>query len=342
MAKVDRSKPTVPVIYPQIIIQMAAAGGIDQRTLLEGTGIPNSLVRRLGSRISIDQHIALVRRAIALGGNRGELGYALGLRIALSAHGIVGFAAISQLTIRSAIEFTIRFSRVLVPAFRARLFVEDDTAVVDLSSDMPIPPDLYRYAYDMLLVCIWRSGAPLLGAGWEAIELWFDYPEPEYYAKYRERLPRCRFDMGANQICFPASFLDHRMATGNQLSAATLEAQCRRELELLGDEGDLVSRVRALLDSEQGYPDLDAVSERLFMSGRTLKRRLQQQDTSFQQLLDEARSAEARRLLKGTTLSIERIATRLGYSEPANFSAAFRKWTGLPPGAWRQQQVAKR
>ncbi|HSW13437.1 MAG TPA: AraC family transcriptional regulator [Solimonas sp.] len=341
MPKVDRSKPTVPVIYPQIIIQMAAEGGIDQRKLLEGTGIPHSLIRRLGSRISIDQHMALVRRAIALSGGKGELGYALGLRIALSAHGIVGFAAISQLTIRSAIEFAIRFSRVLVPAFRARLFVEDDTAVVDISSDMPIPTDLHRYAYDMLLVCIWRASAPMLGPGWEAIELWFDYPEPEYYAKYRERLPRCRFDMGANQICFPASYLTRRMATGDKITAEALEAQCRRELDLLGDDEDLLGRVRALLVSEQGYPHLDAVCERLFMSSRTLKRRLQQQDTSFQQLLDEAKSAEAMRLLKGTTLSIDKIAVRLGYSEPANFTTAFRKWTGLPPHAWRQQQAGK-
>ena len=65
---------------------------------------------------------------------------------------------------------------------------------------------------------------------------------------------------------------------------------------------------------------LEQVAERLFMSSRTLKRRLQQTGLGFQQLLDEARKRDAIKLLQNTSLTIEQIALRLGYTDPANFT----------------------
>lgn len=103
---------------------------------------------------------------------------------------------------------------------------------------------------------------------------------------------------------------------------------------------DVVGRVRAALSGERGqYPSLGAVSERLFMSTRTLKRRLQERGLSFQRLLDQTRHDEALRLLQNPLLSVEAIAPQLGYSSSANFTRAFRKWTGSPPGAFRQGRV---
>ena len=71
------------------------------------------------------------------------------------------------------------------------------------------------------------------------------------------------------------------------------------------------------------------------MSSRTLTRRLQQTGLGFQQLLDEARKRDAIKLLQNTSLTVEQIALRLGYTDPANFSRAFKKWTGEPPSQYR-------
>ena len=116
-----------------------------------------------------------------------------------------------------------------------------------------------------------------------------------------------------------------------------VDEQCSRELEQLGLAGDFVMQVQALISAQaEGYPDLNAVAERLYLSPRTLKRRLAEFNSSFRQLLDATRHKDSIHLLKSSELSIERIAIRLGYADPANFTRAFRKWAGVTPSAYRK------
>jgi AraC-like DNA-binding protein len=75
------------------------------------------------------------------------------------------------------------------------------------------------------------------------------------------------------------------------------------------------------------------------MSERTLKRRLAEQNTSYTELLDAARRTRALELL-GSSVSIEEVSARLGYSDAANFTRAFRRWTGQSPRALRQSSRA--
>ena len=115
-----------------------------------------------------------------------------------------------------------------------------------------------------------------------------------------------------------------------------VEEQCRLELEQLGLGSDLVAQVRAALrDPRDGFPDLETVAERLHMSSRTFKRKLQEHGTGFRELVEAARRAEAIRLLNTTGLSVAQIAGRLGYADASSFSRAFHKWTSTTPGAFR-------
>ena len=75
---------------------------------------------------------------------------------------------------------------------------------------------------------------------------------------------------------------------------------------------------------------------RLHRSARTLRRHLQQLNTSFQHLLDEVRYDKARQLLQQTDLPIYLIAEQLGYSEAASFRHAFQRWSGLAPSDFRR------
>lgn len=79
------------------------------------------------------------------------------------------------------------------------------------------------------------------------------------------------------------------------------------------------------------------MAARLHMSASTLKRRLQNEGFSFNMLLDEARHRDAVHLLDNTALRIEDIGARLGFQNTANFTRAFKQWSGITPSAWRQQ-----
>jgi AraC-like DNA-binding protein len=77
------------------------------------------------------------------------------------------------------------------------------------------------------------------------------------------------------------------------------------------------------------------IAQALHVSPRTLKRRLSHHGMTFHDLVSDVRRAEACRLLRHSVLTVEQIGAQLGYSDPGNFSRAFRRWTGSTPGAFR-------
>lgn len=335
----DRHAPAVPVEFARLVLTMAAERGIAREAMLSGLGIPAELIDKDGEDLSIDQHEGLLRRAIELTGNDGGMAYELALRVGLTTHALVGYALLSQMTIGDAIRFGVEFSQIVVPVYRGTLQVEEGSAVIDITMDMPVEDYLYRYAYDLALVCVWGGLRSLMGGAWADVELWFNYPEPAYYAAYRDRLPACRFDMGANQICFPAEQLARRINTGDPVMAKLAIERAGRERDARqGQRGrDIVTLVAdKLVRTPDGYPDLETVASQLFMSARTLKRKLQQCGSGYQLLLDAARERDAVRLLQHSGQSIEEIATWIGFSDPANFTHAFRRWTGVTPSEWRE------
>jgi AraC-like DNA-binding protein len=93
--------------------------------------------------------------------------------------------------------------------------------------------------------------------------------------------------------------------------------------------------------NDAGFLSLDETARALGLSARTLKRRLDEEGTSFSAILDEQRRARALLLLRSPELSVDTIAERVGYSDIANFTRAFRRWTGTTPTAFRRTQPNK-
>ena len=81
---------------------------------------------------------------------------------------------------------------------------------------------------------------------------------------------------------------------------------------------------------------LDAVAAALFMSARSLSRRLAVEGTKFQKIKDEMRRDLAIESLVKTHESIDQIAALAGFDNTPAFHRAFRAWTGSTPGAYRR------
>ena len=104
------------------------------------------------------------------------------------------------------------------------------------------------------------------------------------------------------------------------------------------EKQDIVGKVEKviaeLLDS--GEVTLDSVAERLDIKARTLRTRLSEADTSFNQVLADFRYRLARKLLATTGESIDEIVYLTGFSEPSTFYRAFKRWSGMTPIEYRR------
>jgi AraC-like DNA-binding protein len=98
--------------------------------------------------------------------------------------------------------------------------------------------------------------------------------------------------------------------------------------------------IRRVLASRvtRGEMEIEGVARDLGMSSRTLQRRLSVAGLSYQELLDMFRRETAEKCIADRSLSIGEVAYLVGYSEPAAFHRAFKRWTGVTPQAFRQQQ----
>jgi AraC-like DNA-binding protein len=338
----DFGKQFVPVVYGVLILEVAQSHGVQRDRLLDAAGVISKTFDDPGGRLTRQQAGSLLAQALLLSGEP-ALGYEIGLHSSLTSHGLVGYGLISSSTLRQAIELAVRFLQLRLPMFRMKLANDGEHAAIEVSEATPLGIATRQCMFDLFLVGMARVAPTLTGHRMPDIELWFECAEPAYYARYRKRLPLVRFGMGTNQLRFRATYLDQRLDTANPVTAKMVEEQCHRELEQLGIAGDLAGQVRvALRNAARGYPDLETVSQLLHMSSRTLKRKLQEQRTSFHRLLEEARRAESIRLLRTTSLTVEQIAVRLGYSDPSNFCRAFRKWTAATPNVFRAGEGAPR
>ena len=145
-----------------------------------------------------------------------------------------------------------------------------------------------------------------------------------------------RFDSDESAVIFESHWLDRPLPVVAPLKRQQIEAEARsRQSEMLVDFPSVVRRMlrRQLLI---GACSIDAVATQFSMHRRTLDRRLQRHGVLYSDLLDEVKFEVACQLLRDTGLQVQQIAESLRYSNAANFSTAFRRWTGVTPTNFRR------
>jgi AraC-like DNA-binding protein len=170
--------------------------------------------------------------------------------------------------------------------------------------------------------------------------------EPECVAAFY-RLFQAPVSFGAlrDSIAFARDIAERPLPTANRVLAHANEQVIEDYLTRITADtlGDRVrSQLIDLLPS--GEFSEAAIARSLHLSPRTLQRRLADEGTGFKVLLDEARRELAMRFIGERRLSIKETSYLLGFSEPGNFSRAFRRWTGKAPSAYvtEPQDAAER
>lgn len=337
MPAIPYSLPRRSITSAQLLTQLGLDHGLSVEQCLRHTGLSPLQLAELHSEIEGAQELQLICNLIEALPGRDDLGLQAGLRYQLTTYGIWGYALLSSQSFRQAADLGLRYLD-LTFAFN-RISLREDTDQAHLQLDGSHLPDQVR---DFLLlrdtVAVMVIQRELTGNRMPLDRVQLSMPAPADTARFIEQfglLPE--FACAENRISFSRHLLDLPLPRANPHSAQLCEQQCQALLAKRQVRSGLAGQIRDRLLSTPGrLADMEVIASELNISSRTLRRRLEEQGSSFRQLQEEVRQALAEELLAIASLSQEDIAERLGYSEVSNFLHAFKRWKGLTPGQYRQ------
>lgn len=284
------------------------------------------------------ESLVLLETAVKLTGDP-SLVIRLGQQIGIDSYGTFGFALMSCANLRESLDLLLRYGKVFFePGWEAH---EHDGGLLLRLNMKGAAPAQHQLLAELCFSQLNTIGSSLYRAQIEGAEIHFNFPRPSHVASYESALIAViRFDCEYSQLFLPSSVLDTPVRTANSSDHVVFHQQCEEMLRGLNSVEKTTTAVRHLLMQSAGeFLDISQVAERLHISERTLRRRLNEESTSFRATFDEIRDLLAREYLADTALAVADIAHLLDYSETVNFRRAFVRWNGVTPSEYRQQQA---
>ncbi len=332
--QLGRVSLSVRVLEPLLLYLKAR--GHDSSAFLKGQGVDPTLFRDPEGRLPSTVAVLLWRAAARLT-NDLDLGLHVAEGIRPGAYGALGYALRTSENLGMSLQRLCRYHRVLHDAAEVQLAVRGDRAI--LSHRLSFPGGVPRAVSEYIVAGWLITSRQATGVHWIPIEARFPHSTPEDTSEHR-RLFGCalKFEHDRSELAFTRDLLNMPFLNADPNLQAILEAQVLSMFQKLPKGEAVTDAVRRLLAGElcNGEPNLDEIAPRLHMSARTLHRRLEEERTSFRQVLAEVRREIAARHLSERRLAIGEIAFLLGFSEPSAFHRAFKRWTGHAPLAYRQ------
>ena len=325
------NEPTVLAVTVVAMKEALDAKGMDISALAERVGLDLSMVSRPGARYPSARMQALWKLA-----ERETDDPLLGLHVGeyyrpAMLHAL-GMGIVSSSTLIDALYRIERYGRVV--STNGRLVVvegEDFTRLEARATDRFVAPTMQTR--DAAVLCFLRMLKLCAGPVATPFKVTLPHGGHGYPDKFREAFG-CPVEFNSPPITFvyETSKTLQPVLSGNAELAAEADRLAARYLGA-HDTQSVAMRVRALLlrKMPSGSVSQENVARALHQSTSTLQRRLRQEGTSYQALLDETRRELALDYLRDGKHSIADIAFLLGFSDQSNFTRAFRRWTGTTP-----------
>ena len=327
----------IPMSAVMATVSALEARGIPLDASLRGTGITPDPDFDPEERVSYRQRIKQLENMVELIGMDGA--WLDNPRPAsISDYGLLGYAMMSSATLEQAIQIAVRYHRTAGAMFELKFLLEGDEAVLRIEH-MLAGGDVGQFLVEDLFAGIRQLIMLLSGRPHAPSRVLLNYAAPVYGDKHANCYG-CAVEFGQRHCDyrFPRSELALPLAEADANTARICEESCRRLLNQMEIEEDIVSRICHLLLSTPGeFPKLDAVARKMSLGARTLRRRLKDLGTSYQRILDDVRKELAIEYLQTTNLSVQEISELLGYTEVTNFRRAFMRWVDLSPYQFRKQ-----
>ncbi|NIB38454.1 AraC family transcriptional regulator [Pseudomaricurvus alkylphenolicus] len=312
--------------------------GLDSREILQHLDIDPNLLGAGDCRVSQEQMTTLWKLAEKRSGDE-SLGLRAARHVRLANLQIVGYAMHCSGTLERALQRLIRFRRLV-----------SDAGIMDLSQS----GNLYRFclildtqggeiayqSYDFCIASLVVLLREIAGdTAFTPYKICLERAQPENIEQYQD-LFQCKIEYEQPQTCIylNRSQLQQPIPTGNEHLAAQLDDIAEKQINQL-DRVSFKHQVRTVLNTHlhEGEPSKSLVAQAFRISNRTLLRRLREECTTYQEVLNELREEMACSYLRRPGMTLDKTSTLLGFSDVSTFSRAFKNWTGKSPSLWREQ-----
>lgn len=337
VSPVGRPEPgTIAICFVAAALEAVRARGLDVDGLLLEVGLSPSLLENPQARVSA-RHYGRLWRLVAARLDDEFFGRD-SRRMKTGSFAMLCHAVLSCRTLGQALERSLRFYGLVLDDIAGSLrrsATEARITLIDRATGQP----QRAFAHEVLLMLLHGVSCWLVNRRIPIQRAEFGYPEPAHSAEYR--LMYCTdlaFDRPATAIVFEASYLELPVVQDERTVKEFLRTAPENILVKYKNGSSLAARIRRrlrqLLPGE--VPDFDSLAAELGLTGATLRRRLAEEGTSYQEIKDQLRRDLAISHLSHSDRSVMDIALELGFSERSAFHRAFRKWTGASPGEFRR------
>ncbi|HEX6276735.1 MAG TPA: AraC family transcriptional regulator ligand-binding domain-containing protein [Polyangiaceae bacterium] len=313
--------------------------GLDPTPVLAEAGVTAEDLSDIDGRIELSRCEGLAGAVIRRLGERQIL--SVFSRLKAGDFGILDYVIRNSRTLGESLERLARYTHVNNSIADCVLEIDSERARVAF-----VQPPTVSSAFTRLSATAWLASCvvivrQLVGAEFAPVEALLPNPEPGAADRdaYRELL-RCPLRFGAPSAAFvvPRVELGRAVENADPALAELIEPHLERALAEAGASSRAAVPVRRVLVAMLGgqEPTLERVAKRLATTPRTLQRRLRDEHTTFQDLLDSVRHELALVHVGKQAASIDEIAWLLGFSNGSAFHRAFKRWTGVTPGEFRR------
>jgi AraC-like DNA-binding protein len=317
------------------------ARGVDPAPLLSRAGLTYFDFDNPQHRISAAaQSLFLEAAADALSDS------AFGLHLAEEASpreaGLPFYVASAAKNVSEALALFARYCRIVNEAMRVKLTPAPDGAVVEVGY-VDLPWRGAMHLVEFAVAAMVKGLREVTGRNVRPRQVAFPHGRNVNLREF-ERFFGCPVEFGASS---------EQLAFSTETLAFPLITQDRHLLEMLRpicDEAEqqrstAAGTLRAAIEHEvqkllpQGKAQRENVAKKLAMSPRTLSRRLADEGTTYEEVVDGLRRSLALEYVKELSISLSQIAWLLGYEGATSFNHAFKRWTGRSPSAARNDRL---
>lgn len=334
--KIAYKVPILPMRYARHFSRFMESQGINPAAFLEGTLITKERLLDSDGFLSMTEILSVLSKAQKLLDD--ELApFQFGQSLDIIKHGLLGHSLLCQHDIKQLLNTNISYLRVCLPLMDIQFHQNGTQFSIQLEDTWDLG-NLRTFIVKIYLGSIYA----LTSLVCRNFSFTFDFPTTLSNDEWRRLLRNAQVQFGAdmNRVSMKITGQNQSKPPDEDNIADHLAiATSKKNLETESTINVLV-KVRQQITNNPGRDStLERVAQQLGMCARSVRRHLNMAGFSFQDIRNEVRETFATRYLIDTSLPLEKIAERLGYSDQASFTKAYRGWTGKTPGIVRRTNV---